>query len=238
MTSYYRRYLRGEHEAVWSELRDLGPVPDDLVEDAAAVADETMIRVAQHVARIAAALPELGWVSSDRLVAPHEPPGEAEADLLDTLVDKIGGLPLALEACLRRVGEVWFAGDCAALHLGYRRQPAPRTSPPGPDFPDPLCLGNAYTLSYEWEQCTDPTDFWFALAPGEAQKANLPGHTHDIELPGEVADPVLRGVAGRDGVTLVQYLRESVAWGGFPGYSFAEDLAPKPLITLRTRPDF
>ncbi|MFC7617029.1 hypothetical protein ACFQV2_29940 [Actinokineospora soli] len=91
MTSYYRRYLRGDREAVWAELRALGPVPEPLIEDAAAVADETMIRVAQHVARIAAALPELGWVGADPIVPPHEPPSDDA--LVDALTEKIGGLP-------------------------------------------------------------------------------------------------------------------------------------------------
>lgn len=238
MTSYYRRYRRGEREAVWAELRALGPIPDDLVEDAAAVADETMIRVAQHVSRIAAALPELGWVSSDRLVEPHQPPTDSDAALVDSLVEGIGGLPLALEACLRRVGEVWFAGDCPALELTYHHQPAPRSRPPGPDFPDPLCLGNAFSLAYEWEECDDPAGFSFALAPDEAGKANLDGGVQEVALPSDLADPPLRGVAGRPGATLVEYLRTSIAWGGFPGFSFAPELAPALLITLRAEPDF
>lgn len=238
MSSYYARYMSGDHVAVWNDLRALGDVPEDLLEDASAVADETMIRVAQHVARIAAALPEFGWVSSDRLVPAHQPPTEDDDDLVDTLVDKIGGLPLALEACLRRVGEVWFAGDCQVLELTYHQQPAPRGTPPGPQYPDPLCLGNAYSLSYEWQRCENPADFVFAIAPDESTKANVTGATHGIELPALTADPVLQGVAGRPGVTLVDYLRESVAWGGFPGFSFTPELAPAALITLRTKPDF
>ncbi|SDC62754.1 hypothetical protein [Actinokineospora iranica] len=238
MTSYFLRYLHGEREAVWTELRALGPVPDALAEDVAAVADETMVRVSQHVARIAAALPELDWVSSDRLVSPHQPPTEGDHALIDELVDKIGGLPYALEACLRRVGEVWFAGDCDALYLTYHQEPAPTTTAPGAEYPDPLCLGNAYSLHLEWEERDDPTEFAFALAPDEYVKTNVEGGTHDIDLPAQVADPVLRGVAGRPGITLVDYLRESVRWGGFPGYSFAPDLAPEVLITLRTDPDF
>jgi hypothetical protein len=236
--SYYERYLRGDHAAVWADLRALGAIPDSLAEDAAAVADETMVRVAQHVARIAAALPELGWVGSDGLVPAHQPPTEDDDDLVDALLYKIGGLPLALEACLRRVGEVWFAGDCDALELTYHQQPAPRGDPPGPQYPDPLCVSNAYSLSYEWQRSTDPNALTFAIAPDERLKANVSGRTHDIELPSTTADPVLLGVAGRPGITLVEYLRESVAWGGFPGFSFAPELAPAALITLQTTPDF
>lgn len=236
MTSYYRRYLRGDREAVWAELRALGPVPDTVVEDAAAVADETMIRVSQHISRIAAALPELGWVSSDPLLAPHEPPGDDS--LVTSLTEKIGGLPLALDACLRRVGAVWFAGDCAVLDLTYHRQPAPRTRPPSPEFPDPLCLGNAYSLAYEWERREDPSAFLFPLAPDEAAKANLAGGDHSIALPSYLADPPLLGVTGKPDITLVEYLRESLSWGGFAGWTFNPDLAPHALITLRAEPDF
>ncbi|MGW5052073.1 hypothetical protein [Actinokineospora sp. NPDC004072] len=236
MTSYYRRYLRGDREAVWAELRALGPVPDALVEDAAAVADETMIRVAQHVARIAAALPELGWVAADPLVPPHDPPDDDA--LVDDLTEKIGGLPLALDACLRRVGQVWFAGDCPVLDLTYHAEPTPRSLPPGPEFPDPLCLGNAYSLAYEWEHCDDQTAFAFPLAPDELGKANLDGGDHRIALPSDLADPPLLGVAGKPGTTLVEYLRESIRWGGFAGWSLNPDLAPHALITLRAEPDF
>ncbi|OLR91609.1 hypothetical protein [Actinokineospora bangkokensis] len=234
MTSYYGRYLRGEHEAVWAELRALGPLPDELWEDAAAVAEETMVRVGQHVARIAAALPELGWVSSDRLVEPHQPPTGADNALVDSLVTRVG-LPLSLEACLRHVGEVWFAGDCELLFLTYHQEPTPTTLPPGPDYPDPLCLGNAYHLAYELDE--GPADR-FALAPDELHKANLSGGTHDVPLGEVTADADLLGVAGRDRVGLVEYLRTSIAWGGFPGWSFRPELAPEALITLRCDPDF
>jgi hypothetical protein len=236
VTSYYRRYLRGDREAVWAELRALGPVPDTLAEDAAAVADETMHRVSLHVARIAAALPELGWAGADPIVPPHEPPDDDA--LVDSLTEKIGSLPLALDACLRRVGEVWFAGDCAVLDLTYHRQPAPRTKPPSPEFPDPLCLGNAYSLAYEWDRRTDPAAFDFPLAPDELGKANLAGGDHTIELPSQVADPLIKGVTGKPDITLVEYLRESIAWGGFAGWTFHPHLAPAALITLRADPDF
>ncbi|RLK55436.1 hypothetical protein CLV68_4921 [Actinokineospora cianjurensis] len=236
VSSYFRRYLRGERVAVWEELRALGPVPDALAEDVAAVADETMIRVGQDVARIAAALPELGWVSADG-VEPHEPPTEGAIALADSLADKVG-LPFALEACLRRVGRVWFAGDCEALLLSYHLEPVPRGQPPGPEYPDPLCLPSAYTLAADWDEYGGEPGFVFPMAPDERKKANVPGGTQDLVLPSLVADPVLRGVAGREGVTLVGYLRESVRWGGFPGYSFAPELAPAALITLGIEPDF
>ncbi|WP_018682121.1 hypothetical protein [Actinokineospora enzanensis] len=237
MTSYFARYLRGEREAVWAELRALGPIPDDLAEDVTAVADETMLRVGQNVARIAAALPDLGWTSSDRLLDAHQPPTDGDHALVDTLTGTLGPLPYALDACLRHVGHVWFAGDCEALLLTYHLEPIPHGDPPGPQYPDPLCLANAYTLHEDRADNPGP-GFRFALSPDELSKANLAGGTHDIALPAPIADPPLHGVAGNPTTTLVEYLRHSLTWGGFPGYSHAPELAPALLITLRTDPDF
>ena len=50
---------------------------------------------------------------------------------------------------------------------------------------------------------------------------------------------VLHGVDGRPGVTLVEYLRISIAWGGCPGWSFAPAArVPAALEALRRAPDF
>lgn len=61
--NYFERYEAGEHEAVWSELRDKGAAlfdgPD--LEDARRVASTTMLRVASNLARIAAALRGFGY---------------------------------------------------------------------------------------------------------------------------------------------------------------------------------
>jgi hypothetical protein len=39
-------------------------------------------------------------------------------------------------------------------------------------------------------------------------------------------------------VTLVTYLRISISWGGFPGWSFEPERAPAALARLRVEPDF
>ena len=43
----------------------------------------------------------------------------------------------------------------------------------------------------------------------------------NILLPSNAADPELIGARHRTGVTLIDYLRISLAWGGFPGYDEA-----------------
>jgi len=244
VTSYLQQYLAGEQRAVWAELGKLGAVPDELAEDVAAVARETMRRVARHAIRLDEALDGLGFVPVQRPV--YQPPTEADRAEVNRLAAEIGGLPAALAACLREVGGLTLMGDCPALDLYYRRHPhVPAAMPPDAGYPDPLVLPPVEALCSEWddyredvEDDVEPFAFIFFFAPDELHKANVSGGTHDIELPDAVADPVLHGVAGRPGVTLVEYLRLSIGWGGFPGWSFAPERAPAALARLRVEPDF
>ncbi len=153
-------------------------------------------------------------------------------------------MPAAFHACLQRVGLVSLLGDCSAVDLSYHRDVALDGMPPGYGYPDPLCLPNVQEIADEWIERSyhdpdwRPDCFWYPFAPDELHKANISGQTHDLLLPDLVADPALRGVAGRPGITLVEYLRVSVAWGGFPGWEFCPDQAPASLAGLRSAPNF
>ncbi len=57
------RYLRGEHGPVWNELRSHEALAGDLLEEARAVANETMRRAARGADVLAERLAALGWVS-------------------------------------------------------------------------------------------------------------------------------------------------------------------------------
>ncbi|MGK5637108.1 hypothetical protein ACSNOK_02120 [Streptomyces sp. URMC 126] len=247
MTSYFTRYAQGEHEQVWNELRRLGPVPGALREDVEAVATATMERVARHVVRLAEALPELGFVQASEGMAPHRPPTEGTPAAVRAMEEAVGVLPAALKASFLTVGDVSFLGDCPVLGLHYHHGPPPRTGPPGVEYPDPLDIAGVEHLAYEWEAYTEDPDyangdaeeeFLFSLAPDELHKANVSGGTHDVALPDPSADPEVYGVAGRAGITLVEYLRTSIAWGGLPGWEFARGPAPDALARLAVRPDF
>jgi hypothetical protein len=243
MSSLLQRYLNGEHERVWDEIRQLGPVPDALRAEVDAVATETMRQVAVHVRRLAEALAELGLASAAEEEVPlHRPPTAEELADLDLLDREIGGLPSALRACLREVGTANFIGDCSVLGLAYHDKPDPRVLPED-ILPDPLCVLGAEFLRYDWDDRRDVLDpeepFEFGFAPDECHKANFSGGEQLIELPQAVADPVLHGVGRRPGVTLVEYLRISIAWGGCPGWSFAPAArVPAALEALRRAPDF
>ncbi|MEU9131002.1 hypothetical protein AB0D08_23370 [Kitasatospora sp. NPDC048540] len=252
MTSYHRRYADGEHEAVWAELRALGPVPDALREDVAAVAESTMLRADRQIGRIEEQLAGLGFVPA--WLVRERPTGDCLA-ALDRLAAEIGRLPAAYEAGLRVLGGVSFVGDCAALGLGHRYPAA--AGPPrhvAPLYPDPLWLPSVECLREEWEEYRKDAGEYPDLPPEDGfhqgfpdtphradgpRRANVSGAGFDLALPDDCADPVVDGVGGRPGITLVGYLRTSIAWGGFPGWSFAApERVPPALAALRARPDF
>jgi hypothetical protein len=246
MTSYFHRYMAGEHKSVWAELGDIVEIPSSLVDDAAAVASETMRRVARHVDRIADALDTLGFEPASEYVPVRQPPSDTDRAEVDRLDAEIGGLPAAFAACLREVGGVSFMGDCPVLGLYYNSPDHHSVGlPPGPDYPDPLVIFPVKLLRQGWDEYRadiegddDPYDFFATFAPDELHKANISGSTHDVALPSPEVDPYLNGVVGRPKVTLVEYLRLSVSWGGFPGWSFVPEKAPEALGPLRVTPDF
>lgn len=69
-------------------------------------------------------------------------------------------------------------------------------------------------------------------------KANVSGSIHTLSVPATVADPPLAGIVGRDGVTLVEYLRTAVAHGGVPGWEFHPDRVPDAMRDLFRTPTF
>src|SRR5205823_3654896 len=134
-----------------------------------------------------------------------------------------GAVPLALRSCLAIVGEVWLCGS----HPDW--SPPTFASDDSAEYPllaDPLVLPPArWVLSElaEWDsdEWVQPKRPWrLGWAPDELHKAGISGSTHDLELPDACPDPVIYGVEGRPGVTLVEYLRTSCRWAGFPGFEF------------------
>lgn len=146
---------------------------------------------------------------------------------------------------MTHIGGVSLMGDLPQLGLIYDAAEDIRTMPPGLPFADPLVIASIERLEYELTEYLDEVDpsehhpmIPFAFAPDELHKANISGGEHTISLPSRAPDPVISGIAGRPGITLVSYLRLSIAWGGLPGYSFAPHTAPELLSRLRTDPAF
>ena len=120
--SFHARYLAGEHEAVWRELAALGDGVRDpaVLDDARAVARETMQRVRRNVELVVTRLRAMGY----RFVQPaHEPPTPALLARLDTLEAQAGPLPLALRAFYEEVGAVCLMGAHPTLS-SYAESPS------------------------------------------------------------------------------------------------------------------
>ncbi|WP_328394867.1 hypothetical protein [Nocardia sp. NBC_00416] len=138
------------------------------------------------------------------------------------------------------------------MDLWYEDSPGPGQSCGSPgagadETPDPLVIPPVLRLGLAWDEYREQREedsalildgFDFDFAPDELHKANISGSTHYITLTQRVADPVIWGVDARPDISLVDYLRLSISWGGMPGWSFDPDHAPAALAGLRTIPDF
>jgi hypothetical protein len=155
----------------------------------------------------------------------------------------IGPLPLALSACLEIVGGVNLCGDGGNTlpQVGYHHAPHEESDL----YPDPLALPPGRHLPSMWEKwasdkgdiASTPREFCLLFAPDEIHKANVSGGQHDILLPNRSADPEPLYVPGRKGITLVEYLLISLAWGGFPGHDITPLEAPIPRMIEELRRD-
>ncbi len=117
------RYRAGEHVAVWRELAALGPAVREapVLDDARAVARETMRRVRHNVELLVVRLHALDFRFVDPAQA-HEPPTPALLARLDALESEAGPLPLALRAFYEEVGSVCLMGSHPRLS-SYAEQP-------------------------------------------------------------------------------------------------------------------
>ena len=226
----YDRYVAGEHEQVWAELVALGEAVrlEPHAADALAVAYETMRRVKQNVGTIADRLEQLGYkfiapgerggLFGLRKASEHKPHVEPSADSWQHIVElekACGGpIPLSLRAFYEIVGEVNFLGRHASI------------SPEDSDvLSDPLVVSGV-------EEAIGSVDAWddeeclIAFAPDALHKANISGgDPYMISVPAPLADARVEGEP--NDVGFVQYLRLSLAWGGFAGWATAEFQPPE-----------
>ncbi len=211
------RYLRGEHRSVWDELRSHQALGGDLLEEARAVANETMRRVARGADLLAERLAARGWVPLyDEL---RTSPRTEDRGVMRRIEEITGApLPVNLRAFWEVVGGINFIWD-------YERGDAPDLAVELPmDEMDPLCVDPPDRVTYlfeEWDEqrsgvnpdLADP--FHLNLAPDYLHKANTSGGgPYGIELPFLGADPVFMNEAHE--LPFVNYLRLCFRWAGFP----------------------
>ncbi|MFN0022054.1 MAG: HEAT repeat domain-containing protein [Pirellulaceae bacterium] len=211
------RYRRGDHVGVWTELRSHEALGGELLEEARAVAQETMLRVSRNADRLAERLAASGWrpLYSELRAKPV-----ADDQEVMRRIEEISGapLPVSLRAFWEVVGGINFVWD-------YNGGAAPGL---GIDLPldemDPLCVGAPGEVTYlfeEWEDQRSGVDpeladpFSLDLAPDYLHKANISGGgPYGIELPFLGADPVFANEVHV--LPFVDYLRLCFRWAGFP----------------------
>jgi hypothetical protein len=211
------RYLRGEHGPVWNELRSHEALGGDLLEEARAVAKETMYRVSHGADILAERLAALGWVPLYGELRTRPRVEDLEVmRRIEEITD--APMPVSLRAFWEVVVGINFVWD-------YESGGPPDL---GLDLPmdemDPVCVDPPEVITHvfeEWEEqrsgvdpeLTDP--FSLDLAPDYLHKAAISGGgPYAIELPFLGADPVLANEAHE--LPFVDYLRLCFRWAGFP----------------------
>jgi hypothetical protein len=211
------RYLRGEHVVVWNELRSHEALGGELLEEARAVAKETMMRVSRNADRLGERLGASGW--RPLYSALRTSPRAEDRHVMRRIEDYAGAaLPVSLRAFWEIVGGINFVWD-------YESGNAPNL---GVDLPmdemDPLCVDAPEVVTHvfeEWEEQRAGVDPELAdplnldLAPDYLHKANISGGgPYGIELPFLGADPIFANEAHE--LPFVDYLRLCFRWAGFP----------------------
>lgn len=221
--SFLERYLRGEHEQVWGELRELGPTvrDEEFLEDARNVAAETMRRVRCNVGLLHRRLGEAGY----RFKQPqdvHVPPEADVAVRLDSFEERHGPLPLSLRAFYEIVGTVDFMQCWEQLVQWHDRQLRPEQVAPVEYLGeyDPLVVKPLRCKYATWDPGHGKRA-WF-MAPDECHKANYSGGmNYHVLLPDTAADFRIYGMITSEehhfGDYFVAYLRETFRGGGFRG---------------------
>jgi len=227
------RYLQGDYKAVWLEIgqQHQSALSPESFADIESVAIATMERVAVNIETLIAHLSSIGWQFADQ---DHiwERPTEQDKASIKQVESLLGRLPIALKACLTVVGGLYLAGSLpGTVRTTYRfNSDVSQDTVLG----DPLSLPSGRWLYYnyaEWqEDYGDLRPFPFEFAPDEYHKANYSGGSHLIDLPQVAVDPIIKRVNNRAGITLIEYLRTSFQWAGFPGYEFeSTEIMPQAL---------
>lgn len=200
MTTFLERYQNGEYEQVWAELLARGSSirNEPLLEDALAVARETMTKARTNIEKLIERLQAIGYEFEDPEIV-FIPPQPEVHEQIASLESKAGVIPLSLRAWYEVVGTVSLRG----FH---------------PDWDNFFaCALVVDPLEYVLEEC----DVWkddCDEEPFQVPVATFPDGAmpNVIEVPNALIDAPL--LAELHGTTFVNYLRICFRWGGFPEF--------------------
>jgi hypothetical protein len=225
---YLERYLAGECQPVWAELRAQGAAirHDPLASEAWAVAEETMRRVRYNIALLIPRLRALGYRFGE---IPHDPgweewerdfvkaypvfqlPSPETARRLDELEQRVGVLPLSIRAFYLEIDGVNFIGVDPWIPDGGSYDPL---------FVEPLAKLPEWPVEEEdlepgQEGATD-----LILSPDALTKYNTSGaDSYMMTVPNVSIDGVFDIYKK---TTFVEYLRASLLSGGLLGLEQTE----------------
>lgn len=218
--SFLTRDRAGAFIQVWRELLALGaPVRQPaFVQDAYAVALETMHRVRHNVEVVHERLQQLGyqfWVP-DHV---HSPPA-ADAPALRAEVERLRGpIPLSLKACYEVVGSVDLRQSPRQLvHWSdERRASASELAVLGEEDPLVVAPVEEWLRTVRADAPPQAPHVEFTFAPDEFHKANYSGgENYHLWLPHPAADFRIEGMYDLNEY-FIAYLRATFAFGGFRG---------------------
>jgi len=217
---WLRRYLDGDRDAVWQEMRLLGDrVRDPRYAGAAQqVCDEAARRARRNIELIVERLDAQGYRfhandDGQTPVVPFVPATSRAEQHLAWIEATVGSVPMILSSWIRLVGDVWLVGT----------HPEWESSPEA----DPLVVeveGTRYGDSgihhyllddYErWREGGEQGLFQLPLAPDQFHKANIGGGgPYGIVIPDQTAEGWFTADVES---SFVAYLRTAFRYGGFP----------------------
>jgi hypothetical protein len=221
------RYQAGEFISVWDEIANLGAIPEPEIRDEAqAVADEMMGRVAAAIAEIRERLNSLGY--------PLRPQSDVDRDIEERLneLERVAGgrVPVSFASFWRIVGGINLAPIEDAEWPSWMPSDQRWQTRLDPLVIDPL--SEAWYSVEEWledrsehlAEVVGPLEL--AIAPDALHKVNVSGGPpYAVRLPDQAADAPIRNLAGAP--HLVPYLRVAIERGGFPGMPPDSDPSPQ-----------
>lgn len=227
MSSYFKRYMNGEHKSVWDEIYLLGEKAYETkhIEDISAVITETMLRVRYNVDILHHKLLDLGYKFLEDLESARTLPDsntEQHLSLIDNSISSMGYLPLALKEYYRIVGGVNFIWD-------YDNFPEEMWF----EYADPLYIISLRylledTCREDWKEEMESNisdgyspSAYLVFAPDFYHKDNVSGgQAYSIEVtnPRSIDSKIL---FEENNITFIEYLRRCFEWGGFPRVAVA-----------------
>ncbi|HEY9296200.1 MAG TPA: hypothetical protein VIQ31_07470, partial [Phormidium sp.] len=200
MTTFLERYKSGEYEQVWTELLARGSSirNEPLLEDALAVARETMARTRTNIEMLIERLQAINYEFEDPGIV-FIPPQPDIREQIASLESLAGVIPLSLRAWHEIVGTVSLRG----FHPDWGKFFAFAL------VVDPLDYVLVECDAWKYDCDEEPFQFPVATRPDG-------GIPYVIEVPNASIDaPLLEELHS---TTFVNYLRICFRWGGFPEF--------------------